>query len=206
MKYVSEFGNDDFIPHFIYCGAFQYQYGNRDQMSPPHFDAKGIISASMRNYKVRSAIATELRLTRHSLMSKEEVKERYILADQENAKFLRNENVPRPRISVNDALESYYIDLHNSNRKLTEEIAVSFLTQKLTAKELKLLDRREKMFMKTFMDYSEDFAIRDIKYGLIKFNYDMEQIKKSKDSHSKFVRSDCFRQTYILQSNEEKLD
>ena len=157
----------------------------------------------MRNYKVRSAIATELYLRRHNLISKEEVKKQYILADQEDVKILKNDVHFRTEISVNDDLESYYINLHDSNRKLTEERFYSFLTQKLTAEELKLLDRREKKFMDTFMDYGDSFAIRDRKYGLIKFNYNMEQIKKSKHSHSKFVRSKGSRLTYTLQTNEE---
>ena len=203
MKYASEFGSDDFIPHFIYCGEFQYHFGNRDQMSPPYFNAKEIILTRMRNYKVRSAIATELYLRRHNLISKEEVKKQYILADQEDVKILKNDVHFRTEISVNDDLESYYINLHDSNRKLTEERFYSFLTQKLTAEELKLLDRREKKFMDTFMDYGDSFAIRDRKYGLIKFNYNMEQIKKSKHSHSKFVRSKGSRLTYTLQTNEE---
>lgn len=155
----------------------------------------------MRNYKIKSAITTVLFMRRHELISKEKVKQKYIFADPEEIKNEARDF--KSEISVNDDLESLHtrvIDLHQT-KKLSEEIFKSFLTQKLNSTELRLLDTRNKNYLKSFMDYNESFAIGAKSYGLIKFNYDIDQIKKSKDSRTKFAHSICTRRTFSLQTN-----
>ena len=95
----------------------------------------------MREYGVRSAILTMLRLTRNRLMTKEEVKQKYRDAHEDELEWERGAIVRR---SLTDDLESFYNCLQNPESKpKAEAVPFCFLTQKLNEEELRLLNGKK---------------------------------------------------------------
>ena len=182
LKCFSEFDEihrcDDLIPHFIICINY---YGHETTF-------KEIFWAKMREYGVRSAILTTLNLRRQCLTTKEEVKQKY--RDAHKAELKKNKKA-RIRRSLNDDLEYFYASLQNPESKPKAEDSDSFLTQKLTEEELRLVDEKNQDYMHKYHSYSQ-------LPGCWNFYYDIEEMKKSSDPESKFSYSTCERWTSAL--------
>lgn len=146
----------------------------------------------MRSFGVRSAIYTNLYMWRSNLISKEEAKQKY-LAEREAES--RNVGLTFPnRSSVNNDLESFCENLRNANISLKrEEVVQSFLTQELTADELLLVKNHNEDYAKTLSMYYiyEQQKSKD---------QVLEDLEKSGSPDSKFLKSFCQRQTFLLQS------
>ena len=95
----------------------------------------------MREYGVRSAILTILNLRRYRLTTKEKVEQKYRDAHEAELKKDKGARIHR---SLNDDLEYFYASLQNPESKPKAEDSDSFLTQKLTEKELRLVDEKTK--------------------------------------------------------------
>jgi len=68
VKSISDFGDDDLMPHFIYCGDYYFDGEERREK------LKGIILIKMRKYGIQSSILTMLEMWRRNLVTKETVK------------------------------------------------------------------------------------------------------------------------------------
>ena len=67
-KFISDFGKDDLMPHFIYCGIhYIYPEERREKL-------KKMILTKMRKYEIQSSILTMIRMERFNLVTKETVK------------------------------------------------------------------------------------------------------------------------------------
>ena len=157
----------------------------------------------MREYGVRSAILTILNLRRYRLTTKEKVKQKYRDAHEAELKKVK---AARIRRSLNDDLEYFYDSLQNPERKPKEEESVSFLTQRLTGEELRLVDEKNQDYLNKFNLYNQIW----INMATQSFNNDIEKMKTSSDPESKFSYSFCERWTYALhvtlKSMQEKME
>ena len=186
LKCAADFENDGFISHFIYSGPseFSLDYMEKRRIS-------SMIQWKMKKYGLRSAIFTSIYQNRSNIVSKEAMKNKYITANETSEPDL--ERLSRfttsnrgSRWSVNDDLESLYSNLLNQERKLKFESVHSFMTQMLTEKEENLVDKRNKDYLKTIFEYSEntgwyrkhDARWKDGFTWLMRLDEDIEQIKK----------------------------
>ena len=144
----------------------------------------------MKKKRVKSAIYTNLYMWRSNLVSKEEVKQKYLAAA--DAEF-RNEKLTYwNRPSVNNDLEFFLSNLRNPDIYLKrKEVVHSFLTQELTADELQLVNNHNEDYAKTLCMYC-NFTKQMSK------DQALENFKKTGEPDSKFVKSFCQRQTYHL--------
>ena len=158
---------------------------------------KEIFLSKMRRYGIRSAILTILQFWRNDLKTKEAVKQIHLAAPKNQ----------RHRILSED-LESFYTSLQNPERQPNEESAYIFLTEKLTEKELTLLENRDDDFLNAFPYYRSGHM-----HAL--FKNDMEEIEESSDPGSIFSRNYGHRDTIPLNvtpqpmqevANEDLLD
>ena len=87
---------------------------------------------------------------------------------------------------VNDDLDDFLSNLQDKN-EIKEEFILSFITPKLSNEEKKLVEERNKEYLKTYLD------------GFYGKNPDVDpkEMKKS-DSTSKYVRAPCIRWTIPL--------
>ena len=69
FRIISDYGEDNFMPHFIYCGM-HYFWDDEDQLRSTFLD-------KMKNYGIRTAILTMLNMWRGNLVTKETVKNAY---------------------------------------------------------------------------------------------------------------------------------
>ena len=174
VKYISDFGDDDLMPHFIYCGYhYFYSEERREKL-------KEIILTKMRKYEIQSSILTRLMMTRLYLMTRETV---INVAEGKLKKDLEWRNYEG---SINDDLERFLINLQNKN-EIKPELVESFFTPKLTNEELKLVEEGNEEHLNTYSDHF---------YGLNP-DVDVEEMKKS-DSKSKYVYGSCWRRTILL--------
>ena len=67
VKSILDFGKDDLMPHFIYCGYYYLRKERREKL-------KEIILTKMRKYDIQSSILTMLYMRRWKLVTKEKVK------------------------------------------------------------------------------------------------------------------------------------
>ena len=183
VKSIVDFGKDDLVPHFIYCGL-QYNSGSD---SDEWF--RKIFLTKMRSYEIRYAILTKLNMFRDSLVTKETVKKAYL------GKLKNDVNWVDYEMSINDDLEMLFVNLQDRKEIQNEEVA-SFFTPKLTEEELKLVEERDEQHLSTYLQYYGGYGNPDV---------DAEEMKKS-DSRSKFVKAACFRKTIILEleSNQKQ--
>ena len=194
VKCISEFANDDLIPHFILCTI--HSVGNEYKKT-----FKEIFLPKMREYGLRSAILTMLYSGRSKLTTKEKVKQKYL--DAHEAELTKDRGALIWR-SLNEDLESFYTSCQNPESKPKAEVAYSFVTQKLNEEELRLLDERNEDYLNTFhsynriwMDGRED-SNRLLLNAAQRFNKDIEEIGKSSDPESKFSYTFCGRWTFAL--------
>ena len=175
VKSISDFGEDDLMPHFIYCG---FHYLNSKERREKF---KEIILTKMRKYGIQSSILTMLYMARRNLVTKETVK-KAAEGKLKNVKLWKHYEG-----SINDDLEKLLINLQNQ-KEMREEVVYSFFTPKLKNEELKRVEERNEEHLKTYTDY--------MVYGLNP-DVDVEEMKKS-DSKSKYVHGGCFRRTIPL--------
>ena len=181
VQCVFETELNDFIPHFILCGRqFHYQPNQ----------IKDKLSAEMRKFGAKSAIFTSLYMWRSNLISKEEVKKKYIAAREAE---LRDEKLTfSSRPSVNNDLEAFCSNIRNPERRLKKkEVVDSFLTQELTEEELKLVANSNVDYAKTssmYYTYAERMNTLQAPEGF----------QKSDDPDRKFLKCFCQRQTVLL--------
>ena len=169
FKAMFDFGNDDLMPHFIYCSDFTFTDQN----------LKEIILTSMRKYGIQMALFTFLYMERLHLITKEKYKQVYDgklqPTNQDNFIWFMYDG------SVNNDLESFLNDPENDDR---EKVQLSnFYLQKLTKEELKLVEEKNPKYMATF-----DRKFPDV---------NPEEMKKS-NSKDKYLHCFCRRSTEIL--------
>ena len=166
------FGKDDLVPHFIYCGMHHEWL--------KEIFLHEMLLMKMKSYGLQFAILTELEMYRLQLVTKETVKKAYKgeLKNDKDWKYYDE--------SIHDDLEKVFIDLQDG-KKITNEEVFSFFTPKLTEEELKLVEERNEQQLST---YSRHYFGNDP-------DVDAEEMKKS-DSKSKYVHVHCYRATMPL--------
>ena len=174
MKSVFDFGEDDLMPHFIYCGGYYFHSQERRE------NMKEMLMAKMRKYGIHSSILTTLGMWRRKLVTKEKVKK------AAEGKLKNDEDWKYYEGSINDDLERFIINLQNQIDVKPEDV-FSFLTPKLTTEELKLVQEGNEEHLKTYSYY----------FNGKNPDVDVEEMKKS-DSKSKYVHGYCLRKTIPL--------
>ena len=177
---MSDVSENGLVPHFIYCGDhYLYTYESRSLLW-------NILLTKMRSYGVQSAILTMLDMYRGKLITKEKVKKAY-------QGKLKKGSI-KHAVSINDDLENFFVNLQNQ-KQIKGETVYSFFTPKLTDKEMKLVEQRNKRHLDTYWKHYKGH------------NPDVndEEMKKS-DSKSKYVQGLCARDTRVLtlESNEKE--
>ena len=170
VSIISDNGDDDLIPHFIYCGM-HYFWEGEDQL-------RTTLLNKMKNSGIRTAILTMLNMWRRNLVTKETVQQAY------DGK-LKDEIGWKDGESVHDDLEKFLTNLENN--EIEDEWVNSFFTPKLTEEELKLVEERNEQHLVTYADHFHG-KNPDVK---------LKEIKKS-NSASKYVHGHCIRQTFYL--------
>ena len=122
VKSISDFGKDDLMPHFIYCGDYYFGLKGREKL-------REIILTKMRKYGIQSSILTMLWMERSNLVTKEKVKKAY------KGELKNDEDWHWYEGSINDDLERFLINLQNQ-KEVKEEVVWSFFTPKLTNEEM----------------------------------------------------------------------
>ena len=176
VKSIVDFGKDDLMPHFIYCGPFYFSIQERIEK------LKEMILTKMRKYGIQSSILTMLHMRRKNLVTKEKVKK---AAEGKLKNELYWEDYEG---SINDDLERFFINLQN-RKELKYEKIFSFFTPKLTNEELKLVQEGNEEHLNTYLDYMDQVVKNP--------DVDVEEMKKS-DSKSKYVHGHCYRETTPL--------
>ena len=172
-----DFGKNDIMPHFIYCIG-TYSYGDEEFKK-----LKEIILRKMRDHGILSSILTTLSMERINLITKEKSKE------AAEGKLKNDPDWEYYEGSINDDLDSFVNNFQNSE-EINYEDVWSFLTPKLTKKELKLVEQKNEEHMETYLD---DF---DADVGI-------EEMKKS-NSKDKYVHTRCTRKTEYLTLESEQ--
>ena len=104
MKSIYDFGKDELLPHFIYCGYHYLSFEARRRL-------KNIFLEKMENYEVSFSILTGLIMWRQRLITKETVQKAY------QGKLKRNEGWRPFRGSIHDDLEMFFRNLQNQKKK-----------------------------------------------------------------------------------------
>ena len=179
VESVSEFQNDDLVPHFIYCGIHYWTKELFDRL-------KEILLIKMRKNGIQTAILTTLCMHRWKLVTKEKVKQAYEgkLKNEQEWKFYEQ--------SIHDDLETFFETLQGQ-KKIKNELVLSFFLPKLTEDELKLVEDKDELHLGT---YSKHYDGRNP-------DVDIEEMKKS-DSKSKYVHGQCWRGTFHLALESNK--
>ena len=179
MKRLSEFGNNHLMPHFIFCS-------NRyiDLFSANSDRLKKMFLKKLKAYGIESSVLTVVGMERHYLITKEKHKQAYDgkFQNDQYRKYYKGEAKCVYKGSINDDIESFYTNLQN--QEVRNELVWSFFTPKLTKEEVKLVEKKNKEFLRTFL-YCE---LADV---------DPEEMKKS-DSKDKYVHCQCWRETTLL--------
>ena len=170
-------GTNDMMPHFIYCTGCSYFSKLRNGLIEKMFLRK------MQEYGIQSSVLTMLHMRRRSLITKETSN----LAAEGKLKNHRDW-VEYPG-SLNEDLDLFIDNLQNSNEIRDEEV-LSFFTPKLTKEELKLVEKKNKEHMLSYLYY-------------LGADVDVEEMKKS-DSKDKYVFSWCQRKTVHLSLESKK--
>ena len=182
VKAILDFGKDDLLPHFIYCGA-HYTWTRKAES---RFEE--IFLTKMKSKGIQYAALTILAMWRHKLVTKETVKKAY------QGKLKNAEDWEIYQGSINNDLETFFTNLQNRQKIKNEKIA-SFFTPKLTEEELTLVQKRNEQHLCTY-GYHAYGGNPDV---------DPEEMKKS-DSRSKYVHGICYRRTIplTLESNQKQ--
>ena len=181
VESVSEYGNDDLVPHFIYCGIhYSWTKESFDRL-------KEIFLTNMRNYGIQTAILTTLGMFRRKLVTKEKVKQAY------EGKLKNEEEWKHYEQSIHDDLEIFFENLQGQ-KEIKNEVVGSFFLPKLTEDELKLVEEKNEQHLGSYWEH----------YRGRNPDVPVEEMNKS-DSKSKYVHGRCSRYTIhlTLESNKE---
>ena len=178
---MSEFSENGFVSHFIYCGH-HYSHTNESIRR-----LRNIFLTKMRRYGIQSSNLTMLRMHRRRLITKEKMKNAY------QGKWKSKKRSNFYTVSINDDLENFF-DKLQTQKKINRETVRSFFTPKLTDDEMKLVEERNDLHLRTYAFY----------YAGQNPDVNDEEMKRS-DSKSKYVQGDCYRYTFplTLESNEK---
>ena len=177
IKSISDFGKDDLMPHFVYCG-YHYYFGRVEKLEE-------MILAKMRKYGIQSSILTMLVMGRRYLVTQEKVKKVY-------KGELKNEEMWKDNYgSINDDLERFLTNLQNKNEIENEKVS-SFFLPKLTNKELKLVQDGNEEHLETYEDFNLHGENPDV---------DVKEMSES-DSKSKYANVSCRRLSIPLTTLE----
>ena len=182
-----DFGTNDMMPHFIYCFGDDWF----DEFDKIFKRLKSIILKKMREYGIPSSILTFLIMARRNLITKEKAKE------AAEGKLKNDPDWKNYKGSINDDLDSFVNNLQNSEEIDNEEVD-SFHTPKLTKKELKLVEQKNKEHMRTYLwrlwpTHEKDKRAKKM----------VEELEKS-DSKDKYVHSRCRRITINVSLESEQ--
>ena len=193
---MSDYREDDLIPHFIYCG---WHYNLRKH------EVKFIdmIRKKMRKYEIQSSILTMLLMQRMNLVTKEKVKKAYE-GKLKNYQNMRNISIQKYlkyfistddyKGSINDDLEEFLINIRNQKEVNKEEV-FSFFTPKLTNVALKLVQEGDEEHLMSYFD----------SFNGLNPDVDVEEMQKS-DSKSKYVHALCCRLTIPLKTEISRIE
>ena len=176
------FGNDELVPHFIYCGEYYTRTYDPDRAK--YFNK--LFVTKMEEYGIQSSILTRLSMWRKNLITKEKAN------DASDGKL---KNKGWGEVSINDDLEMFLTNVLNS-KEIKQEEVWSFFIPELTEEELKLVENQNEDHLNS---YSEHYF-----YG-VNPDVDPKEMKKS-DSTSKYVHGYCIRRTFplTLENNKKK--
>ena len=177
IKKAAEYQADDLKTHFIVAGEYYWYSRHRDTM-------KSMILKKMKKYGIKEAMVTIIRMRRWKLITKEKMEDYYKGKEEDRDGDYKE--------SVHDDLDSFFDKLQNGWWE--EEEVVTYFIPKLTEKEKKLVEEKDKDHLMSYYWHAED--------GL-----DPDVSKKEMDeseSKSKFVKGDCNRQTFILKSTRRR--
>ena len=172
-KSILDFGEDDLMPHFIYCGNYYIWEKGWEKFET-------MFSTKMKKYGIQSAVLTGFWIARNYLIPKEKQKMAY------EGKLKNDEDWKYYNGSMNDDLESFFENLQ-LKKEVELEWARSFFLPKLTNDELKLVEEKNLENLKSYSNFV---------YGMNP-DVDIEEMKKSK-SKSKFIHCNCYRLTIPL--------
>ena len=130
----------------------------------------------MKKCDIKKVMVTFISMWRRKLITKEKM-ENY-------CKGIKDE-----KESVNDDLESFFEDIRHGEEP--DDRVWSYFFPKLTEKEMKLIDRKDQDYLKTFL----------------RSNPDVEKAEMlASESNSKFVQAFCLRKTFTIEnpSNENE--
>ena len=155
VKFISDFGKADLMPHFIYCG--EWILDRKEKL-------KEVILTKMRKYGIESSILTMLHIRRLNLVTQETVKKAY------KGALKNDENWEDYEGSINDDLERFFINLQNQKEVKKEEVG-SFFTPKLTNEELKFVQAENKEHLETYWFRKPDVDVEEMKKSDSKSKY-----------------------------------
>ena len=170
IKSILDFGKEELVPHFFYCGEHYLFTRERTRRLEKIFLAK------MKHYGVQFSILTQLSMWRWKLVTTETVKKAY------QGKLKNDEYWKDYEGSIHDDVETFFNDLQD-RKNIKNENVRTFFTPKLTEEELKLVEQRNEQHLSTYAHPYPDV--------------DAKEMKKS-DSSSKFVHGRCGRRTIPL--------
>ena len=179
VKSIFDFGKDDLVPHFIYCGDYYLCEDRQIQK------LKQLILTKMRKYGLQSSILTMLHMVRCNLVTKEKVK------NAAEGKLKNDEDWKSHEGSINDDLERFVFNFQDQ-KEVKLEYVPSYFTPKLTNEDLRLVQEKNEEHLKTYLDY---LAGKNP-------DVDVNEMKKS-DSKSKYVHGKCWRITKPLTLENE---
>ena len=147
-------------PHFVFAANLFKQA----------LRLKPLILNGMQKYGIKKAMVTEIGLRRFHLITKEKM-ENYSKGKESR------------KLSVNDDLESLFDDIRLGKKPV--DFVRTYFLPKLTKEELKLVERKDNNFMKTFVhDRGADVSEAEMELS---------------ESESKFVRAVGWRETYTIE-------
>ena len=154
----------DLVVHVVYT---RYYFDIQD------FDGQDILTA-MKRLNIKTVMVTIIDMWRYRLITKEKM-ESYCRGGEDQ------------KDSFNDDLESMFMDIRNGNKPVSE--THTYFLPKLTRKQLKLAESRDKDFFETLMGN--------------KFADVAESEMKLSESDSKFVRGICERKTFVIDLHDK---
>ena len=172
IKKAAEYQADDLKTHFIVAGVY---YWNR-------YTRKSMILKKMKKYGIKEAMVTIIGMWRDHLITKEKMEDYYKGKEETIGGYDKE--------SVHDDLDSFFDKLQNGWWE--EEKVITYFIPKLTEKEKKLVEEKDKDHLMSYWNHAL--------YG-----HDPDVSKKEMDdseSKSKFVRGRCIRNTFILKTKK----
>ena len=152
--------------HFVYAGNY---YFKPEIIS---FRLNSLIQKVIKKHKIKRAMVTKIYMGKSHLITKEKM-DMYTNYEQKTIE------------SVNDDLDSLFENIRLG--KAQNEKFRTYFFPKLTKEELKLVERKDEIFMETFET---------------KMHADVDKVEMAaSESNSKFVWVDCKRTTFTIQNS-----